>query len=119
MTVLHTAHLQVRSDAVAAFHARLLQHAAITLEREDGCHRFDVFQERSDATLFLLIEVYRDEAALELHRGSAHYLAFRADVESWVVKREWWFWAATPGHAIDSSLQVRPHSGALGAHEEG
>jgi quinol monooxygenase YgiN len=92
MPLLHTAHLRVRDDAVEPFRRRLLQHAATSVEREEGCHRFDVFQERDDPTLFLLTEVYADDAALEVHRHSPHYLAFRADVADWVVDRKWWFW---------------------------
>lgn len=92
MTLLHTAHLKVREEAIEAFRARLTRHAATSLEREEGCLRFDCFQERNDPTLFLLVEVYADDAALELHRKSPHYLAFREDVVDWVVDRKWWFW---------------------------
>ncbi len=95
MPILHTAHLRVRPDAVETFRARLLRHAATTLAEESGCSRFDVFQETSDSALFLLIEIYDDEAALELHRNSAHYLAFRADVKDWVEERQWWYWAGS------------------------
>ena len=42
--------------------------------------------------LFLLIEIYVDEAAFELHRNSPHYLRFREDVKDWVVERNWWYW---------------------------
>ena len=92
MTLLHTAHLQVKPEAVEPFRARLSRHAATSVEREEGCHRFDFFQERTDPALFLLIEIYEDEAALETHRTSAHYLAFREDVKDWVTGRTWWFW---------------------------
>ncbi len=92
MPLLHTAHLRVRPEAVEAFRARIARHAATSLEREPGCHRFDVHQERDDPTLFLLIEVYTDDAALAAHRESEHYLAFRADVATWIVDRTWWFW---------------------------
>jgi quinol monooxygenase YgiN len=92
MPLLHTAHLKVREDAVAPFEARLAHHAAITMEREPGCLRFDFFQEKSDPTLFLLYEIYADEEALQLHRSAPHYLSFREDVKNWVVKRDWWFW---------------------------
>ena len=80
MRLLHTAHLRVRDDAVEPFRARLSRHAAISVDQEEGCHRFDFFQERDDPTLFLLVEVYEDAAALEVHRRSPHYLAFREDV---------------------------------------
>ncbi len=92
MRLLHTAHLRVRDDAVEPFRARLSRHAATSVEQEVGCHRFDFFQERDDPTLFLLVEVYEDAAALEVHRRSPHYLAFREDVGDWVIDRKWWFW---------------------------
>ena len=61
-------------------------------DAEEGCHRFDIHQEAKDPTLFLLIEIYADEAAFELHRTSPHYLQFREDVKDWVVDRKWWYW---------------------------
>ena len=100
MAVLHTAHLRVRPDAVDAFKARLLRHAQISTSQEPGCERFDVHQERSDPTLFLLFERYTDAAAFDAHRKSAHYLAFREDVKDWVVERTWWYWNALP--VVDS-----------------
>jgi autoinducer 2-degrading protein len=90
--LLHTAHLRVRTEVVAAFRDRLLRHAHISVTQEAGCSRFDVHQERSDPTMFLLIECYADEAAFELHRTSPHYLAFREDAKDWVVDRTWWYW---------------------------
>jgi autoinducer 2-degrading protein len=92
MAIFHTAHLRVREDVVEAFRDRLLRHARITRDAEPGCHRFDIHQETSDPTLFLLIEIYTDESALDLHRNSPHYLQFREDVKEWVVERRWWFW---------------------------
>jgi (4S)-4-hydroxy-5-phosphonooxypentane-2,3-dione isomerase len=92
MSLLHTAHLRVREDVVEAFRARLARHAATSLEREEGCLRFDFFQERNDPTLFLLIEIYADDSALAVHREAPHYLAFREDVADWVIDRKWWFW---------------------------
>jgi len=92
MTIVHTAHLRVRAEALEKFRARLLRHAQITLSSEPGCSKFDVHQERSDPTLFLLVEHYADDAAVEAHRQSAHYLAFREDVKDWVTERTWWYW---------------------------
>lgn len=94
MSKFHTAHLRVHAEAVAAFKARLLRHARTSVTQEPGCGRFDVHQESSDPTLFLLIESYADEAAFEAHRASPHYLAFREDVKEWVVERTWWYWDA-------------------------
>lgn len=94
MTIVHTAHLRVRPDAVEAFRTRLRRHSAISVAREPGCLRFDIFEDQSDETLFFLHEIYEDESALEWHRNSEHYLSFRADVADWVVSRSWWYWTA-------------------------
>jgi autoinducer 2-degrading protein len=90
--LVHTAQLRVGPDVVGRFRARLLQHAEATLARELGCHKFDIHQERRDRGLFLLIEWYDDEAALQVHRESEHYLSFTRDVKDWVIERHWWFW---------------------------
>jgi quinol monooxygenase YgiN len=96
--VFHTAHLACRADVVAAFKARLLRHARTSVENEPGgCLRFDVHQEAADPRLFLLIEEYADEQALEAHRASAHYKAFREDTKDWVTERKWWFWSSANG----------------------
>ena len=93
MTVLHTAHLRAKPDATEAYKDRLLRHARISLDREPGgCLRFDVHQDRNDPTLFFLIEVYRDEAALETHRNSPHFAEYRRDTDAWVAERQWWYW---------------------------
>lgn len=90
--LLHTAHLTCHNEIIDRFKARLLKHARTTLDNEPGCHRFDVHQEDANPSLFLLIEAYADAAALEIHRQSAHYKAFREDTKDWVVDRKWWFW---------------------------
>ena len=58
--------------------ARLLRHAAISLDREPGCHRFDIQQECNDPTLFLLVEEYADEA---LEALAARIAAGHGDVD--------------------------------------
>ena len=92
MTVFHTAHLKVHPDVVDRFRDRLLRHARISLDSEPGCHRFDIHQNTGDASLFLLVEIYADEAAFEAHRTSPHYFQFREDVKDWVAERDWWYW---------------------------
>ena len=92
MTVKHTAHLRVKNEAIEPFRERLSRHARTCLAEESGCHQFDVYQDRADDTLFLLIETYESDEALERHRTSAHYKAFRSDVAEWIVERTWWYW---------------------------
>jgi quinol monooxygenase YgiN len=97
MTVFHTAHLRARADSVDRYKSRLLQHTRTSLEREPGgCLGFDVHQDCSDPALFLLIETYRDQAALEAHRSSEHFQAYKQDTQDWVIERTWWYWRPLP-----------------------
>jgi quinol monooxygenase YgiN len=92
--LVHTAHLRAHADHVDAFRERLLRHARISREVEPGCLNFDICESRNEPGIFLLVEIYADEQALETHRASPHYLAFRADVKEWVAERQWFFWTA-------------------------
>ena len=92
MTLVHTAHLRIRNDSIVPFRERLVRHATTTLAAETGCHQFLVHQDINDPTLFLLVEHYADQAALDIHRVAPHYLAFREDVKDLVTERNWWFW---------------------------
>jgi autoinducer 2-degrading protein len=45
---------------------------------EPGCLRFNVLQDLQDENVYYFYEVYKDEAALEAHRGMPHYQTWRA-----------------------------------------
>jgi quinol monooxygenase YgiN len=40
---------------------------------EPGCQGYDVFRNTDNPCEILLLERYRDDSAIEAHRGSAHY----------------------------------------------
>jgi len=46
---------------------------------EPGCLGYEVYQQVGSPTDLLLLERYRDEAALEAHRSSPHYRALIVD----------------------------------------
>jgi quinol monooxygenase YgiN len=49
--------------------------------REPGCLRYDLFRTGGvSGGGFCLIERYTDQAAIEDHRATAHYKAYRADI---------------------------------------
>ncbi len=56
-------------DKVAAIFGKL-QAAS---RQEPGCLMYIVHRHRTDATRFFIYEQYRDDAALEVHRNSAHF----------------------------------------------
>ncbi len=69
---------------VDAFDAAIRANARASLEREPGCRQFDVCRDPDDAALFFLYELYDDEAAIQAHLRSPHFLQMSADTASWV-----------------------------------
>lgn len=61
----------------------MLDDARGSLENEPGCLRFDVIQDLEDQNRIHLYEVYRDQAAIELHRQAPHYIKWRDTVRDW------------------------------------
>jgi autoinducer 2-degrading protein len=53
---------------------------------EPGNLRFDVLQSAEDPGRFLLYEVFSSPEAVEVHRKTPHYLAWRSQVEPWMLK---------------------------------
>jgi autoinducer 2-degrading protein len=53
---------------------------------ETGNYRFDFLQSAEDPSRFLLYEVFASQEAVEAHRRTGHYLAWRAQVEPWMAK---------------------------------
>ncbi len=68
--------VHVLPDAVDAFRAAGLTNAAASI-REPGVVRFDLIQESSDPTRFVLIEVYRNADGAVAHKQTAHYHTWR------------------------------------------
>lgn len=77
----------LRSEHFADFVARVRRQASDSLEREAGCHVFDVCLDPERKNHVLLYEVYDDRAAFETHLASAHFLDFDASVADWVEDR--------------------------------
>jgi quinol monooxygenase YgiN len=78
MLIVHVA-VRVKPECVAAFREATAENARQSL-CEPGVARFDVMQQREDATRFVLVEVYRDDAAAGAHKETAHYQTWRDTV---------------------------------------
>ena len=75
MVILHV-HVHVRSEHLDAFRSATLENARNSIQ-EPGVLRFDFVQQVDDPARFVLVEVYRDDAAIQAHRQSAHYAKWR------------------------------------------
>ena len=75
MLIVHV-HVQVKADRVEAFRAATLENARQSIQ-EAGIVRFDLLQDVSAPTRFLLVEIYRDEQAPAKHKETRHYAVWR------------------------------------------
>ena len=55
--------------------AALATLAAATLEEEEGCYAYDVFESASTPGVFVTIEAWRAQADLDAHMGMPHIAA--------------------------------------------
>ena len=54
---------------------------------EDGCHFYEIVQYKDKPEKFMAIETWRDEAALDGHKASAHYAIYKSSYEPYCAKK--------------------------------
>jgi quinol monooxygenase YgiN len=74
------AFVHVTEDGVEKFAAASTANAIESL-KEPGCKAFNVIQQNDDPRKFVLHEIYDDQAALDVHKLTPHYEAWRVAVE--------------------------------------
>jgi quinol monooxygenase YgiN len=75
---------RIKPEHIADFAAAIEANARASRDTEPGCRQFDVCRDPADASLFFLYELYDDEAAIQAHLKSAHFLQMDAASASWV-----------------------------------
>ena len=75
MFIVHV-FVKVKDDQIEAFKQASLENARSSIQ-ESGIARFDVIQQKDDATKFVLVEVYRTTDDPAKHKETAHYAAWR------------------------------------------
>ena len=75
-----TVMIHVKPEHLEAFKAATLENARSSV-REPGIARFDVLKDPTDATHFVLVEVYRHGDAPAEHKQTPHYQRWRDAVE--------------------------------------
>ncbi|TWU45153.1 Autoinducer 2-degrading protein LsrG [Novipirellula aureliae] len=76
--------LRIRSEHIDSFRKRVLQQARDSVDREPGCHQFDVLIDESEPTVFVLYETYTDASAFDDHRSTPHFKDFDAQASDWI-----------------------------------
>ncbi|WP_028536434.1 putative quinol monooxygenase [Paludibacterium yongneupense] len=83
MTISVFASLVPKPEHVADVEAELKRMVAAT-RAEVGNRRYDLFRQADGEAGFHLFEAYADQAAIDAHRTSAHFLAYRAKMADWL-----------------------------------
>lgn len=78
MLIVHV-HIHVKPESVEAFRQITLENARNSIQ-EPGIARFDVLQDSSDPSRFVLVEVYRTAEAPARHKATSHYQSWRDTV---------------------------------------
>lgn len=73
-------HVQVKPDRLEEFKKAMAFNSEQS-RLESGCYRFDTLQDAEDPCKFTFYEVYKNPAALEEHKKTAHY-------DGWVKVKE-------------------------------
>ena len=63
-------------------------HRGRVLEREPGCHCFDILLPEEEENQVCLYEVYEDQAAFDLHVGTDYMAAYREQTGYMVMGRD-------------------------------
>lgn len=78
MLIVHV-HVHVKPEFVERFRDATIENARMSLA-EGGIARFDVLQQASDPTRFVLTEVYKTPTAPAAHKETKHYRVWRDTV---------------------------------------
>ena len=54
---------------------------------EDGCIFYEIFQYKNKPEKFMAYESWRDEAALDGHKASAHYEVYKSSYEPYCLEK--------------------------------
>ena len=84
MLIVHV-FVHVKTEQVEAFRQATLENARNSVQ-EPGIARFDVIQQKDDATRFVLVEVYRTVEDPAKHKETNHYKKWRDTVEDMMAE---------------------------------
>ena len=87
--------IEIKPGYRRQFMESMLDDARHSIQDEPGCLRFDVLEDHEDSDRIFLYEVYEDNAALEAHGQTPHFLRWKETVKDWFAS-ETLVYRATP-----------------------
>ncbi len=78
---------RIQPGRVGHFMALIKDNATKSLEKEDGCRRFDVCTDPNRPDEVILYELYDSPDAFALHKASDHFARFDGSVVDMVAEK--------------------------------
>jgi quinol monooxygenase YgiN len=82
-----TVNFVIKDEHIENFSEAMKAQAQNSLNREVGCHQFDVCFDPKDRSRVFLYELYTDKEAFEEHLKTDHFLNFDATVRDWLISK--------------------------------
>lgn len=79
--------IKLKPGTTDEFRQRIVTNAAASRQEPD-CHRFDVLVSKDDENTLFFYEEYTNPEALEAHRTTQHFKAFREATDDMVLERQ-------------------------------
>ncbi|MEM7301670.1 MAG: putative quinol monooxygenase [Pseudomonadota bacterium] len=90
--IVVTVKIEVDAEHQSMFKNAALKQAEVTLDRETGCLKFEVYTDPRRRSNFLLLETYESQGAYDHHLVSEHYRTFDQISAPWVAMKEVEIW---------------------------
>lgn len=78
----------VRPDATEKVRDALLKLVEPTLNKDDGCINYDLYQDNDNPSLFFFLETWESDEHLKKHLDSEHIKAYRKATEGLIKQRD-------------------------------
>jgi quinol monooxygenase YgiN len=82
------AKIKTRPEVVEKVREALLKLVEPTLQKDDGCINYDLYQDNEDPSLFFFLENWESEELLNKHLDSEHIKAYRDATEGLIEQRD-------------------------------
>ena len=79
---------RIKAAHIDAFDAAIKANAEASRTTEPGCRQFDVCRDPKDPALFFLYELYDDDAAIQHHMRTDHFLRMDRETVDWVESKK-------------------------------
>ena len=78
---------RIKPAFIEAFAGAIDKNASASRESEPGCRQFDICRDAAEPALFFLYELYDDDAAVQTHLNSAHFMQMNEATAPWVESK--------------------------------